>query len=245
MKIGWFMTRVKVVRFVDGKRVKYSRKRWQLLKNLRERAVKVLEALEAQGLKPIVHGSVARGDVHDGSDIDIVIPYQLPSYVVETALETYGFVPFKKMISQATPSHAIKAHIYMDETTTITFPLTPLSQLEREFYKFSGELRLSEIFENKRVPGVDKRLMLIIPTEEGHIERSIIGIEREVANLLGISLGIVEERKSILLKRDEVGRTGVFLRRLVGRGQCFEEVLKELAKTNSILRKKLIECGFL
>jgi len=239
------MTRVKVIRFVDGKKVKYSEKRWQLLRILRDRAIKVLEALEAHGLKSIVHGSVARGDVHNGSDVDVVIPYQLPSYVVEMALEAYGFSPFKKMISQATPVHAIKAHIYIDETTIVTFPLTPLSGLEREFYKFSGELTLSELYDNKRVPGVDKRLMLIIPTEEGHVERSIIGIEREVANFLGVSLNIVEERKSILLRRDELGRTGVFIRKLIGKDQCFEEALKELAKSNNILRKKLIECGLI
>jgi len=239
------MTRIKVIKFVDGKRVRYSERRWYLLKTLRERATKVLEALEAHGLRPIVHGSVARGDVHDNSDVDVAIPYQTPSYVVETALESYGFTPFKKVISQATPSHAIKAHVYIDEITIVTFPLTPLSDLEREFYRFSGELKPPEVYEGKRVPGVDKRLMLIIPTEEGHVERSIIGIEREVANFLGVSLSIVEERKSILLRRDEFGRTGVFLKKVISKSQSFEEVLRELAKSNNILRRKLIECGLL
>ncbi|RLE77064.1 MAG: DNA polymerase subunit beta, partial [Thermoprotei archaeon] len=74
---------------------------------------------------------------------------------------------------------------------------------------------------------------------------SILGIEREVARILGVSLDIVEERKSVLLRRDEVGRTGVFLRRIVGRAQSFEEALAELARVNSVLRRKLVEHGVL
>ncbi len=239
------MVRTKVVKFVDAREVVYSEKHWELLKYLREKAIEIMEALEKFGLKTIIHGSVARGDIHSKSDIDIVIPYRVPSYQVEMALETYGFKPYMKVISQATPSHAIKAHIYLDELTIITFPLTPLSKLEREFYKFGGELTLTELKANKRVPGVDKRLMLIIPTERGHLEKSIIGIEKEVAKILGVSLDIVEERKSILMRRDEIGRTGVFIRKVISLHDSFEDVLYKLARTNIFVRKKLISDGLL
>ena len=42
--------------------------------------------------------------------------------------------------------------------------------------------------------GVDKRLMLIEPTEKGHVESSIIGKEEYVAKLLGISAETVLDR---------------------------------------------------
>ena len=239
------MTRTKVIKFIDGRRVIYSEKHWQLLKELRLKAIEILNIFKKEGIYAIVHGSIARGDVHIGSDIDIVIPYTVPSYLVETILENYEIKPYKKLISQATPIHAIKAHIYLDELTIITFPLTPLSELEREFYKFSGELTLEKLINNERVPGVDKRLMLIIPVNDGHIERSIIGIERKVAKFLNISLEIIEERKGILLRRDEIGRTGVFIKKIVGIDQSFEDVLRKLARENSILRKKLIQSGLL
>jgi len=239
------LPRTKVARFVDGRRVRYSKEHWELLGQLRERAAKVMEALESCGLSPIVHGSVARGDVHRLSDVDVVVPYRVPSCVVEAALESSGLLVYRKEISQATPAHAVKAHVYLDELTVVTFPLTPLSELEREFYRFGGELTLSELLEGRRVPGVNKRLLLIVPTEDGHVERSILGIEREVAKILRVSLDIVEERKSVLLRRDEVGRTGVFLRRVVGRAQSFEEALAELARVNSMLRRKLVEHGVL
>lgn len=239
------MGRTKVRKFVDGKRIVYSQKHWKHLAYLRNRAIEIMKALESFGLNCIIHGSVARGDVHEKSDIDIVIPYLVPSYRVEMALENYGFKPYLKIISQATPAHAIKAHIYLDEITIITFPLTPLSKLEREFYKFSGELSTKDLERGLRVPGVDKRLMLIIPTDYGHIEKSIIGIEKEVANFLGVSIDIVEERKNVLLRRDEIGRTGVFLKKVINIHETFEEALYKISKVNIFIRKKLQNEGLL
>ena len=58
----------------------------------------------------------------------------------------------------------------------------------------------------KRVVGVDKRLMIIEPNEEGHIESSVINQEESVATLLKIQLNLVFERVHALVRRDEVGR---------------------------------------
>ena len=41
------------------------------------------------------------------------------------------------------------------------------------------------------MPGVDKRLILIRPTEDGHIEEDITGRESQVSKLLNISIDIV------------------------------------------------------
>ncbi len=233
------MPKRKPIRISDRVKVVYDEKRWSLLKKLREKALKIMSILEKEGIPTIIHGSVARGDVNEESDIDIFIPLQVSPYRVELTLDKAGFNIYLREISQATPRHAIKGHIYLDELTLVTFPITELSHLEREFYKFGGELTLHDILRERRVPGVDKRLMLIIPTNYGHEEMSIIGREPEVARFLGISIDIVKERVFILTRRDEIGRTGVYIKRALAPDETFEGVLRELAREYPILRKKL------
>ena len=57
----------------DYSEVTYSNARWAQLKELREKAVPVMAALEAFHLQSTVHGSVARGDVKESSDVDVFI----------------------------------------------------------------------------------------------------------------------------------------------------------------------------
>ncbi|MEM4808351.1 MAG: hypothetical protein QW462_04065, partial [Candidatus Nezhaarchaeales archaeon] len=148
-------------------------------------------------------------------------------------------------LTQATPAHAVKAHIYLDERTVITFPLTSLTRHEREFYKFGGELGFDELKEGKRVCGIDKRLKLIEPTPRGHYEEPIIGKELYAANKVGVSLDVVQERIKVLMRRDEVGRTGVYLKYEVNPHESFEEALMTLASKDPALRRVLISRGFL
>ena len=237
--------RKKPVKVGDRVEVLYDENRWRLLSELRSRAMEVMERLEALGLTSIVHGSIARGDVNPTSDVDIVIPYVVPSYRVEIIVDELGVRPFKRMITQATPAHAVKAHIYLDERTVITFPLTSLTRHEREFYKFGGEVTLAELRENKRVCGIDKRLKLIEPTPRGHYEEPIIGRELYAANKVGVSLDVVQERVKVLTRRDEVGRTGVYLKYEVGPDESIEETLRKLASKDPALRRVLTSRGFL
>ncbi|HDD68955.1 MAG TPA: DNA polymerase subunit beta, partial [Candidatus Korarchaeota archaeon] len=51
----------------------YDEKRWSLLKKLRNRAIMILELLLQVGIKGILYGSIARGDVREGSDVDVVV----------------------------------------------------------------------------------------------------------------------------------------------------------------------------
>lgn len=223
--------------------VVYSERRWKLLEELRKVAIKIMEALEREGVESIVHGSVARGDVNTKSDVDVAIVHPFPPFKLEVALERAGFQVVQRTLSMATPSHAIKAHIHLDDKTTVTFPLVDLTRKEKEFYKFGGEIDLKGLKEGARVSGVDKRLMFIQPTPRGHVEKPLKGMEVEVVEKLRISLDTVLERSYILRRRDEVGRTGVYLKRVLASGEGFEEGLKRLADENPRVKKVLLTRG--
>ena len=222
----------------------YDEKHWELLKSKRQRGVKILEILKEYGIDGYIFGSVARGDVHQNSDIDIIIFKPPKPYLLEYLIEEKIGVIYAREIIQATPHHAIKAHIYVDPLTIISFPLVPFTRLEYEFYKFGGLINLKSARNVKeRVAGVDKRLVLIIPTEKGHIEQSIIDNESYVSKILGVSIDIIRERVSVLTKRDEKGRTGVFLKRILSPDESFEMVLRELENTNPMVRRLIKSRG--
>jgi predicted nucleotidyltransferase len=133
----------------------------------------------------------------------------------------------------------MKAHIEINENTTVSFPLMQMRRVEREFYQFGGEADLQKLKAEIRMAGVDKRLMLIMPTEKGHIESSIIGQEEHVAKLLGISAETVLDRVHALLKRNSVGRTGLFVKRELASEETFESVLKRLIEANPAVRRRI------
>jgi len=217
----------------------YDDNHWKLLKRLRAEAIKLMSILNRLSIFSIVHGSIARGDVSEESDIDIFIPDVVSSFLVETALERARVPISRRLLIQATPTYSIKAYIEIDEKRSISFPLSKLRKTEREFYKFGGEATLEMLRKNVRVPGVDKRLMLIEPTPEGHVESSIVGREGEVAKLLGISMKTVLDRVRVLKRRDEVGRTGLFIERELSPHETFESVLKKLSERNPAVRRRL------
>jgi len=230
---------MKVVRKDEIKEVIYGEGRWEILRRKRNEALKIMESLERCGFKCIVHGSVARGDVDEDSDVDVVIPYKVSPFLVEQCLIRHGFKIFGRAIVMATPQTTPKAEIYLDpdELKVVTIPLSDLKTTEYEFYRFSGYLETNQLREGVRVPGVNKRLMLIRPTERGHLEMSILGRESYVANLLGVSLEVVMERASMLTRRDEVGRTGIFLKYYLTIEESFEEAIRRLVKSNKFFRK--------
>ena len=230
---------VKPTKREDFKEVTYSSARWAMLKELRAKAVGVMEALEMFHLQSLTHGSIARGDVKLGSDVDVFIPEVQNSFLVETALEKAKISVNSRLIVQATPSYAMKAHIEIDEKTTVSFPLMEMRRVEREFYRFGGEINLNQLKANVRVAGVDKRLMLIEPTEKGHVESSVIGREEFTAKILGIAAETVLDRVHALLKRDTVGRTGVFVKRELMQDETFELALKKLSDQNPAVRRRM------
>ncbi len=230
---------VKPARREDYREIVYGSERWAKLKTLREKAAVLMSALDTFHLQSVVHGSIARGDVKQGSDIDVFIPDIQNSFLVETALEKAGIRINSRLVVQATPTYAMKAHIEIDEESTISFPLMQMRKVEREFYRFGGEINLSQLKADLRVAGVDKRLMLIEPNMQGHEEGSIIGKEAFVAKTLGISVESVLDRVRALTKRDTVGRTGVFLKRELSGNETFELALKRLSDLNPAVRRRL------
>ena len=222
----------------EYKEVAYAEARWILLRELRAEAVRVMAALEGFHLQSVTHGSVARGDVKRGSDVDVFIADVQNSFIVEAALEKAGLPTVSRQIVQATPTYAMKGHIEISEAVTVSFPLMEMRRVEREFYRFGGETDLAQLNAGVRVAGVDKRLMLIEPTEKGHVESSVIGRETYAAAVLGISVGTVQDRARALTRRDAVGRTGVFVKREVAADETFELALKKLSEQNPAVRRR-------
>jgi predicted nucleotidyltransferase len=223
----------------DNKEAIYNSARWALLQEYREKATRIMTALEGFRLQAQVHGSVARGDVNKNSDVDVFIAEPQSSFLVETALEKARIPINARVLIQATPTYAMKAYIEVDARTSVSFPLMRMRRVESEFYKFGGELDLNQLRAGTRVAGVDKRLMLIEPTEKGHMESSVIGREEQDAKTLGISVETVLDRVHALLKRDEVGRTGVFVKKELASDENFEMALKRLADKNPAVRRRL------
>jgi len=234
----------KPVRRAESREVIYYDARWALLREYREKAKHVMKALESSCLQTLVHGSLARGDVTKNSDVDIHLREQASSFLVETALEKAKITVNNRILIQATPTYAVKAYIEIDPKTSVSLSLTRLRKVETEFYKFGGEATLSQLEANKRLAGVNKRLMLIEPTEKGHFESSIMGCEEQTARILGISTETVRDRVRALTKRDEVGRTGVFIKKEVSNGETFEMALKKLSDENPALRRKMKKMAY-
>ncbi|MHA1186850.1 MAG: nucleotidyltransferase domain-containing protein, partial [Candidatus Heimdallarchaeota archaeon] len=126
----------------------------------------------------------------------------------------------------------------LSEDITITYPLTSMREREFDFIQFGGSLDYEGLKENKRVPGVDKRLLLIEPTEEGHIESPVVGFESIVAKKIKVSVGLVRERVRILTTRDKVGRTGVYLDHELSPDDNIEGTFKQLMDRDPILRRR-------
>lgn len=232
--------RQKVYRKHDPQIIRYSENQWSILDNLRDSAKRIMSILKAGGVPTIIHGSIVRGDVSKKSDVDIMVLYPVSSFKIELLLEQEGnFSIIEKILAQATPNHAIKGHIYLSPEISVTFPLVELREREVGFYTFGGKLTNEELSNNLRKPGVDKRLSLIEPTDEGHIESPVIGRESHVAKTIGVPIEVVEERVRVLTRRDKVGRTGVFVKIEVAPWESFEDVLNNLAARNPAVRRRL------
>jgi predicted nucleotidyltransferase len=222
----------------ERKEVVYDSVHWEDFRRLRGRAQEVLDALDQKRLDAMVFGSVARGDVKPTSDVDIFIPQVASSMQVLLALD--DFTVLGTTITQATPRSLVKANIELEDNTAVTFPLIPPREVELEFYRFGGAIGLKEVKDGKRVPGVDKRLMLIEPTPTGHIETPLSDLSPGVvAKKVNVSQQIVEERMRVLERRADVGRTGVYVNRPLAPDESAEQVLAELIAEDPALRRRI------
>lgn len=219
--------------------VTYSESHWRNLEALRREAIRFMEPLHKAHIECLTYGSLARGDVTTKSDIDIFIPAPPAPTIIEVILERDGIHETNREIVQATPGYAAKGYIYVGELRSYSFPLTPLLPSEQEFYTFAGSASRPDLESGVRISGVDKRLFLIEPTREGHLESLIHGREGLVARLLHIDTRIVLERVRTLERRQRIGRTGVYLKRSLAPGESFGEVLEELSLKRPALRRRM------
>jgi hypothetical protein len=219
--------------------VVYDEAHWVYLHSLRGEASILMRPLVSVHIECIAYGSLARGDVQPTSDVDIFIPSPPAPELVEAALEREGIRASERVIVQATPGYAAKGYIYTGEKRGYSFPLVPLLPTERDFYGFAGSVTLKQLDAGVRMPGVDKRLMLIEPTSRGHVESQVVGREGEVARLLGVDTRIVAERVRTLERRRSVGRTGVYLKHTLESSEGFGEALHRLGLRRPAVRKRL------
>ena len=232
------MGRVKINRTGEGV-VKYSPEHWEHLDNLRKHALKVTSVFAHHGIDSLTYGSVARGDVNPKSDIDIILLTQIPSYRVELILDETNLSLNHKKIIQATPNDIIKAHFEIEGDICITSLLTDFTSSPFEFYRFGGALNHKQLQDNERVPGVDKRLILIEPNDEGHKESPLIERQYEASKILRISQSMIDQRIRVLTRRDKIGRTGIFLNKDIGLNENIEEELRSIARHNPLIRRRL------
>ncbi len=127
-----------------------------------------MEMVLRLGMREVyVYGSVARGDVREDSDVDVVVfdPDVLKLDLLEVD---------HKLIVQATPRSTPKAYLSLDpeETQVITFPLAKLARDEVEFFSFGGKLDYEGLLKNVRVPGNREDWGLLEVRTFGQRERS-------------------------------------------------------------------------
>lgn len=226
---------VKPVKVRDSIEVLYSTEHWALLNSFRFRARSLMALLPYS----LLVGSVARGDVHSGSDIDVALMEPIAPSLIEEKLLEASLVIDAREIVQATPRSTPKLYIHLRGNAKVSLPLAPLSPLEEEFFRFAGSINYNELERRIRKPGVNKKLLVVLPTERGHVEYSIVGREEEVAELLEIPPALVKERVTALLRRDERGRSGLFLRVQVPQWESTERIVVRLAQRVPALKKRL------
>ncbi|MHA2053144.1 MAG: nucleotidyltransferase domain-containing protein [Candidatus Hodarchaeales archaeon] len=227
------MPKEKIIQNVEREFHHYSKEEITSLEILRNKAETILDKMEQSNIHGFVHGSVARGDITTNSDIDIHIPYLLPSFRLEI-IDNYQYTT--RYIIMGTPNSTIKGIIDLDPQISITFPLTKEKEREEEFYRFSGKISLNELRADKRVPGVTKQLILIEPMEKGYWISSVIANRTRSLRALKISQRILDERIRVLNRRNNIGRTGIYLKHMLSPEENFEQALHKLKSQNPVIR---------
>ncbi|MBT6603640.1 DNA polymerase subunit beta [Candidatus Bathyarchaeota archaeon] len=219
--------------------VVYSERQWEILGEQRARAASIMRPLHDSHIHCTVYGSMARGDTSESSDIDVFIPTPPSPTMIEAILESSGIRYQERQIIQATPSYAAKGYIIIDDMHGYSFPLVDMRPNEAEFTRFAGQVSLTDLENKLRVPGINKELRLIEPTNVGHNETAVQGIEGIVARKLGVDIRIVNERVRALKRREKVGRTGVFIKRDLSPDETFSSVFQELVRSKPALRRRI------
>jgi len=223
------------------RKVVYDERRWRILREKRGVAERILSVLHQVGITDaFVYGSVARGDVDEDSDVDAFIPHTVNPELLQARIEEALGGWARRVVVQATPTYAVKGYIYLDELTSISFPLVEMLPSEHEFYNVAGKIDLDGIRRGIRVPGMNKSLMAIIPVEDGHLEYPVELDVEKAAKLIGVNPRALRERVRVLRRRREHGRTGLYRELELSGEETFSGVLKRLIETNPHLRRRMV-----
>ncbi|MHA2404744.1 MAG: nucleotidyltransferase domain-containing protein [Candidatus Kariarchaeaceae archaeon] len=226
--------REKIIKIKDPQNVIYSKEHKRLLQSMRKKASNLMKAINQPS---ILYGSCARGDVNEKSDIDIVFLNPLETFILEMPLIEFDYSIQNRELVQANPNSVPKAQLELEDNITLTVPLFRPTLSEEEFYRFGGSVNLEELDSGLRVPGVSKKLLVVEPTTDGHLEYSLLGREVEVARKLKLQSETVSERVRVLSRRDKIGRTGVYLKIGIEPDSTFESTWKYLSDRDPVLRR--------
>lgn len=217
----------------------YNEKRWEILREKREIAKRVMSPLYMSGYDPIIYGSIARGDVDADSDIDVFIEQVVNPALIETIVEKSLGGWINRTVVQATPGYVVKGYIFIDELVSISFPLVEMLPNEAEFYSIAGKLNYNDVLSEKRSRGMNKSMIVIIPVEDGHMEFPARQDPDLAAKLIGVDPKALRERLHVLEKRKEHGKTGRFIEVKLGEDETFSQVLKAIINENPVLRRRV------
>ncbi len=218
----------------------YDEGRWRTLREKRSASERVLSALAAAGITDaFVYGSVARGDVRPESDVDAFVPHPVNPEVLQARIEELLGGWKRRVVVQATPTYAVKGYIYLDDLTSISFPLVEMKPSELLFYDVAGSVDLEGVRKGTRVPGMNKSLVAIIPVDDGHLEYPVEHDVEKAARLIGVSSHALRERVRVLKRRREHGRTGLYREVELSGDETFSGVLKELLDSNPYLKRRV------
>ena len=132
----------------------------------------------------LVYGSIARGDIHPKSDVDVYVPNPPMPTLVESALERAGVKPSSRLIVKATPTAAAKGYLVVEEGRSYSFPLETPRGFEAEFPRFAGCLGLEELEEEALalMDEVEADAERLVEDEKEHLSRRR-RLEAELAEL--------------------------------------------------------------
>lgn len=221
--------------------VVYDEERWKILREKRARALEILTVLAEAGISCFTYGSVARGDVHERSDVEVFIPRPVNAAVVEALIEQHLEGWMRREVVQATPGYVPKGYIYLDEYSTVSFPLLEMLRSEAVFYEIAGRVGLEELKRESRVPGMNKELQVIIPTVFGHSEFPAERDPEHAAKLLRVDPNHLRRRIDVLKRRRLYGKTGVFRKFVLEEGESFSDALNRLIAENPWMRRRAVE----
>ncbi len=224
----------------------YDESHWKIFREKRLKSIRILEALRRCGINlAIAHGSIARGDIDIGSDVDVSLLKPYPYGITKLCLENSGFKIYNIVIIQPTPKHTPKIYLYLDhlEEQSVSIPIVELEPIEIEYYRFSGMVTLDDLYMDRRVCGVNKKLMFIEPTDRGHREFPVIGYEGYIAKRLGVSISVVMDRVEALTRRIREGHTGLFIEREIPYFEEIEKAIDDLCNENTLFKRRVERYG--